>query len=151
MSEHTAATTGSPGTVPPSITRAVLVIYALVAVSALSLILTVVLGDTLTEDFEAANPGTTAPNLVIPAVVSFLLFGALFLFLGFKLKQGAGWSRIVLTVLAVLAVLAGLFTFLGSQPALFLVLSVLSLVLYVALLVLLWQKDTSGYLAAHKS
>jgi Ca2+/Na+ antiporter len=122
------------------------VIYALVALSAISVILNLVMADQMKETFEANNPGMAAPNFTLTSVITFIIFGALFLFLAFQLRKGAGWARIVLTILAVLAVLSSIFTLTQGQPAVLLILSVLSLLLYVALLFFLWRSDSSSYI-----
>jgi FtsH-binding integral membrane protein len=134
---------------PQSITRSVQVIYALVAVSLLSLILIFVMADSMVE--EAGMEGVTAGTLITTSVITFIIFGPLYLLFAVKLRQGAGWARIVLTVLSVLAVLLGLFGLFSGLPVIQLVLGVISLVLYIALLFFMWQKDASAYIASHKS
>jgi hypothetical protein len=54
-------------------------------------------------------------------------------------------------VLAVLALVFGVIGLLGEQPAIFLVLGILQMALYVALLVFMWRKESSAYIAARKA
>jgi uncharacterized membrane protein HdeD (DUF308 family) len=93
----------------------------------------------------------TAGTLITTSVITFIIFGALYLLFAVKLRQGAGWARIVLTVLSVLAVLLGLFGLFTPLPVIQLLLGIIGLVLYIALLFFMWQKDASAYLASHKS
>jgi FtsH-binding integral membrane protein len=134
---------------PESITRSVQVIYAIVALSLISLILTFFTAEDMLEAQGTEEVGTG--SVITIAVISFIIFGALYLLFAVKLRQGAGWARIVLTVLSVLAVLLGLFGLFQGQPVLSLVIGLISLVLYIALLFFMWQKDASAYLASHKS
>lgn len=89
-----------------------------------------------------------APAFVPIAVISFVLFGLIYLGLALMLQRGAGWARIVLTVLSVLALLSVPVSFLQSRPILFTVLSLLSTVLYLVLLFFMWQRQSTDYLKA---
>lgn len=149
---------------PPSIVRSVQVVYALVALSLLNLVLTIVFQDALTEAW-AKGAGTwsavldeggtqridelgVAPAFVPIAIGTFVLFGVIYLVLALMLQRGAGWARIVLTVLSVLALLGVPLSFVQNRPILFTVLSLLSAVLYLALLFFMWQRQSTDYIKA---
>lgn len=149
---------------PTSITRSVQVVYALVALSLLNLALTIVFKDALIESW-ADSTGTwgavldeggverieelgVAPAFVPIAVGSFVLFGVLFVFLALMLQRGAGWARIVLTVLAVLALLSVPLGFLQSRPISFTMISLVTAVLYLVLLFFMWQRSSTDYIKA---
>lgn len=150
---------------PPSIARSVQVVYALVALSLLNLALTIVFKDSLIESWAGSGEGLyselldeggtqrigelgVAPAFVPIAVISFILFGVIFLFLALMLQRGAGWARIVLTILSVLALLSVPIGFLQSRPILFTVISLLTAALYLVLLFFMWRRPSTDYIKA---
>ncbi len=73
----------------------------------------------------------------------------LWLWMAWKNGQGRGWARIVATVLGGLNVVMTLFSVAsGNATALAMVLGLVNLVLAVAILVLLWKKESSAFYAA---
>ena len=150
---------------PQSIRTAVNLVWALVGLSVLALVLTVVMRDQLIESWAQASGSygdmyddggadavsDYAPAFVPIAIISTIIFGGIMALLAIFLRRGAGWARIVLTVLAVLGVLGALTTFAQHRPALFLVLTVVQLALYVGLLVFLWHRDSSAYLKGRRT
>ena len=142
---------------PPSIKTAVNIVWAVVAVSVLSTILTFLYLDDLVEAAGGANLTATKENAartgaIVGAIIGFLLFGALWVLLAIFLRKGANWARIVLTVFAVLGLAFGIFgLFAGDQPAILLILSLVQLALYAALLYFMWRKESSEYLTAAKA
>jgi hypothetical protein len=131
------------------------IVWASVALSAISLILVFIYID---EMVQAVGAGLTGPQAdaartgaITGGIIGFLVFGALWVLLGIFLRKGANWARIVLTVLAVLGILFGVFGLLtgtGTQPAVLAVISVVQLVLYAALLYFMWRKESTAYLTA---
>jgi len=124
-------------------------------VVALSVITTILTFFYLDDIVEAAGVELNSPEAddartggIIGAIIGFLIFGALWILLGIFLRKGANWARIVLTVLAALGLAIGLFGLLGEQPAVFLVISIVQMALYVALLVFMWRRESSDYIAA---
>ena len=71
----------------------------------------------------------------------------LYALMAFFISRGANWARIVYTVLAALSVLGGVFG-LGSQPLLLMVLSLVSLLLTIAAVVLLFKSESSAWFKA---
>jgi hypothetical protein len=61
------------------------------------------------------------------------------------LGQGHNWARVLLSTLVVLMAIATLASLRANPPALFVVLSIASLVLDAAAAVLLWHPDTRAF------
>lgn len=136
---------------PPSVTRAILALWGLVALGCLTALLTAVFREdvmgSLRSGMSASGESSIAPPAFVPvAVVLFLTFAALVWIFVVFLRSGHSWARasIIATVvfLAVSAV-AGLRT---GLPAVFVVLAVASFVLDAAVLFFLLHRDTSAYL-----
>ena len=134
---------------PGSVTRATWVLLGLVALSALTAVLTVVMRDDLVRSWAdgRVDTGTVRPPEFVPvAIVLFFVFAALAGVLIAFLRGGHNWARLSLTGLVAfmgLATLAGLRT---NPPVLFLGLSVVSVALDLALLFFLWHRDTNAYI-----
>ncbi len=139
---------------PQSIKTAVNIVWAVVALSVIGTILVFVFLDDVVD---AGGTGLSSAQLdavrsaaIVGAIIGFLVFGVLWVVLGIFLRKGANWARIVLTVLASLGLIFGLFGLLtGSQPAILMILTVIQLGLYVALLYFMWRKESSIYLTSH--
>lgn len=151
--------------VPASVAHALRVLVAIVLVSAATALLTWVQRDEVILSWAKGNPSAQeilasggiealresaiVPKFVPLAVVSFVVFLLLAVVLAAFLVDGHGWSRLVLTLTAVFGVLVAALGLLNHLPVLLEVLSVVSMVLYVALVFFLWRKDTSDYLRVH--
>lgn len=86
-------------------------------------------------------------------VVFALIVGAvgifLWLWMAWKNGQGRSWARVVATVLAGLNVLFTLLSFLGDgQTTAGRIFSIINLLLAIAILVLIWRKESSDFYAA---
>lgn len=140
----------TPAEPPPSIKTAVNIIWALVALTVLGAVLTVAFLDDVVKaaglDLTAAEQDAARTAAIAGAVVGVLIFGGLFILLAVFLRRRANWARIVLTVLAVLGILGGLYNLATTQPAIFHILNVVELLLYAALIFFLWRRDSSDYL-----
>jgi hypothetical protein len=140
------------GEAPPSIRTSVNLVWAIVAMSVLSAVVTFIFIDdiiaTALQDQGTAgvSEGTVRASATVSAVVGVVLFGALWIVLGIFLRKGANWARIVLSILAGLGVVFGLFGLAAPQHASVLVIGVITWVLEAALLWFLWQKDSTAYL-----
>lgn len=144
-----------PATDPPSAVKtSVNIVWALVALAVLSTILSFVYLDELVATgagtgLSDAQQDAARTGGIIGAVLGFLVFGALWVALGIFLRKGANWARIVLTVLTVIGLLVGVFSLLAQdQPALLLIVGVITLALYAALLYFMWQRESTAYLTA---
>ena len=150
--------------VPTSVTHALRVLVALVLVSAVTALLTWLQRDDVILSWAKGNPSAQeilasggldalrdsaiVPKFVPLAVVSFVVFLLLATVLAAFLVDGHGWARLVLTGLALFGVLVAALGLLNHLPTLFVVLSSVSMVLYLALVFFLWRRDTSDYLRA---
>ena len=142
------------GEEPPSIRTSVNLVWAIVAMSVLSAVVTFIFIDDIiaTTLQDQGTAGVTESQLragaILSAIVGVVVFGALWVVLGIFLRRGANWARIVLSVLAGLGVVFGLFGLVAPQHASLLVIGIITWVLEAALLWFLWQKDSTAYLKA---
>ena len=140
------------GEAPPSIRTSVNLIWAIVAMSVLSAVVTFIFIDdiiaTTLQDQGAAgvSESTVRASATVSAIVGVVVFGTLWIVLGIFLRKGANWARIVLSVLAGLGVVFGLFGLVAPQHASVLVIGIITWVLEAALLWFLWQKDSTAFL-----
>jgi hypothetical protein len=151
--------------VPASVANALRVLVAIVLVSALTALLTWVQLDEVILSWAKGNPSAQeilssggldalrdsaiVPKFVPLAVVSLVVFLLLAVVLASFLLDGHAWARLVLTMVALFGVLVAALGLLNHLPTLFVVLSVVSMVLYAALVFFLWRRDTTAYLRAH--
>ncbi|KRF36242.1 hypothetical protein [Nocardioides sp. Soil805] len=150
---------------PASVDHALKVLIAIVLASAVTALMTWVQRDEVILSWAKGNPSAQeilnagglealresaiVPKFVPLAVVWFVVFLLLAMVLAAFLVDGHGWSRLVLTLMAVFGVLVAALGLLNHLPALFVALSVLTMVLNVLLVFFLWRRDTSAYLRAH--
>lgn len=91
---------------------------------------------------------------VYGALIGSLVFTLFVAFLAVRANGGAGWARIILTVVGVVNALLGLsalaVTGVAANGALVGALGLLALVLQLAGLVLLWLAPSSAFFAEHK-
>ena len=148
---------------PPSMARAIQALLGLVALGAVTVVLTVLLEDQLVTSWAEGNPslrGTLAsggldavrdgpirpPGFVPVAIVLFLVIAGLLWVLAAFLRAGHEWARISLAVLLGLTAVATLAGIRTGPPAVFVVLAVVSLVLEVLVVVYLFRRDTTAFL-----
>ncbi len=142
---------------PQSIATAVKLMYAGAALSLLASIYSLVtlgsLRDTIEESVRETDPNASQSTIDAAYAVSIgfvvvvsLISVALWLWMAWKNGQGRAWARIVATVLGALNVLVTLggLTQPGSE-GLTMILGLLTVLLGVAILVLLWKKESSQY------
>ncbi|HWL97019.1 MAG TPA: hypothetical protein VNP20_06710 [Nocardioidaceae bacterium] len=139
------------GDAPPSIRTSLNLVWAIVAMSVLSAVVTFIFfDDVLATAMEAqpagADESTVRASLTVGPLIGVVVFGALWIVLGIFLRKGANWARIVLTILAGVGVVSGLFNLVTPQHPGVLVVGIITWVLEAALLWFLWQKDSSAYL-----
>jgi hypothetical protein len=155
---------GAPAAVPPpSIQRAVLLMRVGAALSVLSILITLLTRDslksqltsTLRKSNSALTPSQvdTALSVAIGiAVVIGLVSVGLWLWMASANGKGRSWARIVATVLAALSVLSLLSSVAqGQLTTLNLLVSLVSIVLAIAIVVLLWRKESTAYYDAVKA
>jgi hypothetical protein len=136
---------------PMMVTAAVWSTGALVALSGVTAVLAILLKSELVDAWEAGRVDTGAvkvPDIVPVMVVMLVVVALLMVVLLEFFRARHGWARIALTVMVVGLALGTLSTLRIGPPAVFVVLSVISLLLDVVVLVSLWHRDTGVYLRA---
>lgn len=146
---------GTPMTRPRPVDLAIKLIWALVALSLVSALVTFFLLDTIVDQViddagltGSVDADTIRSGAVLGAVVGLVITVGLYALLAFFLGRGANWARIVYTVLAVLGIIASVVGLTSPQPALLLVISVVQLGLTAAIVFLLWQKESTAFFKA---
>jgi hypothetical protein len=137
---------------PRSIAMAINLIWAGVALSVITSILSFV---NLDEAVDTAIEGDTSGTLsessartgIVVVLLLILVIGVgIYAMLAVFLGRGKNWARIVYTVLAVIFGLLGVLGLGGDQPAISLLLTVVQLALIAATLYFLWQKESTAWL-----
>ncbi|CAN5623613.1 hypothetical protein BH23ACT6_BH23ACT6_12060 [soil metagenome] len=140
------------GPAPASVRTAVKLIWTSVALGVITTIVTFVfldgivdaaVGGTSGADRDAARTGA-----VIGAIVGLVISVALAALFAYFISKGANWARIVYTVILGLGIVLNLFGLLGEQPAILLILTVVSLALSVAIVFFLYRPDSNSYFKA---
>jgi hypothetical protein len=156
---------------PGSVTNAIRLLMGLVALSGLTVLLTILLRDDLVRSWADGNEAAReilqqggldaldqssihVPAFVPVAVVMFVVFALLVGVLVMFFRDGHDWARLSLGALVLFTAVGWLAWLRTGPPAPFVVISVLSIVLDLVLLVFLWHRDTSAFirgawLAAH--
>jgi hypothetical protein len=151
------------GEMPPDPTRpdpprpvrtAVLLMYTGAALSAVSLIVTVLSLHAIERVIRNASSTLTAQQVhndaivaVTIAVVESLIAVGLWLLMAWGNKNGQSWARIVATVLFGLNTLFLLLSFVRATVSVSLAFSVLVWLIGLGAIVLLWRKESSQYFA----
>lgn len=141
-----------PRTAPPTVRRAVVIMFVLAALSLLGLIIVVADKSALRKAIEDANTSYDSQQIndavnaaVTIAVVIGLILIVLYLLLALQVRKGKNWARIVTWVFAGLGVLGSLSTLAQPQAALSKVIAAVQLVLDVVLIVLLAMRASNEY------
>jgi uncharacterized membrane protein YhaH (DUF805 family) len=133
--------------VPTSVRAAVWLLWAVVGLSGLTALLTVVLRDELVASWrEGKSPELTPPAFVPVAITLFVVLALLGWVLVVFFRTGHDWAR---WSMAAVVVFAGFTAAIGLNrdlPTAFVVLTAVSLVVSAALLVCLFHPDTNAYL-----
>lgn len=142
------------GARPSSVDLAVKLIWASIALSLLSAVFTFVMIDSIIDQqlegagaTESVNRDTIRTAAMVGAVFGLVISVGITALLAIFIGKGANWARIVYTVLAALGVVFGVFG-LGAQPLLLTVLSLLSLLITVAVVVLLFRSESNAWFKA---
>lgn len=133
---------------PPSVLTAVKLIWVNVALSVLSTIIGFILIDDIvdaaTEDVANADADAARTAAIVGLVIGLIIGVAIAALLATFINKGANWARIVYTVLAALGIIFGLLG-IANQPALLLVVSLISLVISIAVVFLLFRPESNAY------
>jgi tryptophan-rich sensory protein len=148
---------------PPSIRNAVRLMWVGAAVSLISLVVTLATLGSLKQQIRDSvrNSGQNvkqstvdaafAGAIVFSVVIALIAIG-LWLWMAWKNGQGRQWARIVATVLGVLNVIFTLLSFVGNRATGGArILSVIDLVIAIAILVLLWRKESTDFYEARSA
>lgn len=145
---------GSPAVRPKSVDLAVKLMWAMVGLSVLGALVTLLQRDALREQLEKTGDFTTsqidtalAAGLVF-GVVFGLVFVALWALNAVFAAKGANWARIFATVLAALSILGALAAFGQEATTLSRILSLVSGAVAVGIIVMLWRKESSAFFKA---
>lgn len=147
---------------PGSVSNAIRVQWALVAVSALAALLTRLMDDQLLRTWVDSNSAAQAivgegglealensaisvPSFTPVAVVSFVVYGLLAWVLTVLFREGHGWARWSLVALAVSHLFGAFVVFRAGPPTPFVVLVVVTLLLDLALVGLLASRETGRW------
>ncbi len=136
---------------PASVTAATWLLGALIALTGVAAVLALVFEDEFVDAWAAGiEDGSTVetPSIMPVVVVMLIVVGALALVLLEFFRVRHAWARSVITSTLVLLAIGTISLLRVGPPALFVVLSVISLVLDAAVIVALWHRDTSAYLKA---
>ena len=135
---------------PGSVTVVIWLLWALVALTGLSALLSVVFKDDLVASWASStsSSGSVEPPSFVPvALTLFLVLALLAGVLVMLFREGLNWARIALTGLVVLMAVSTLARLRVHAPTLFQLLSVVALVLDVTTVAFLWHKDTRAFCA----
>jgi len=133
---------------PAAVTGATWLSIAVVAMTGLTALLTVVFKDELVDAWASGRSASSAvepPAFVPVAVTMFVVVALLSVVLVSFLREGHEWARLVMSAVVVLVGVATLAILRTGPPPLFLVVSVASLLVDAAAVVALWRRDTREF------
>jgi hypothetical protein len=139
---------------PPSVVRAVQLMYAGAVVSAISLIVGLATVSSLRSSLHKSDPSLTPTQLhnlqtvvVVGSVVIGLVSIGLWVWLALANKAGKAWARVVATVLFGLDTIFLLLGLARAGAAAGTLVSILTWLIGLGAVILLWRKDSSAYFA----
>ena len=119
----------------------------MIALTGLTALLTVVLRDQLIRTWSEGKAADLTPPAFVPvALTLFVVVAAFGWVLAVFFRNGHAWARWVLAALVVFAGFASVQGLGRDLPTTFVVLTVATMLVSVALLVFLFHKDTNAYL-----
>ena len=137
---------------PPSVVRAVQLMYAGAVVSAISLIVGLATVGSLRDSLHKSQPSLTPTqlhNLQTVVVVGSIFIGlisiGLWIWMALMNKAGKSWARIVATVLFGLDTLFLLLGVARAGAAAGTLVSILTWLIGLGAIILLWRKDSTTY------
>jgi len=143
---------------PTPVLQAVKLMYAGAAVSAISLIVTLLTIGSLKTAIHNADPSLSATKLhsaEVAAVAVAVIFGligiGLWLWMAYANKAGKNWARITATVFFGLDTLSVLTSFRQAEPVLSRVVTLVIWLIGLGAIVLLYQRESSAYFTASKT
>lgn len=101
-----------------------------------------------TGGLDAVRAGDIAPPAFVPvAVVMFLVMASLLWVLAAFVRLGYGWARVTTSATLLFMMVATVAGLLTEPPVVFVVLAAVSFAPEMAVLVLMWHRDTSAWMA----
>ena len=132
---------------PSSVRAAVLLLWALVLLSGLTMVLSVVLRDELIATWREGKSTELDPPAFVPvAITMFVVVALLAWVLAVMFRSGHGWARWSIAAVALLTGFSSAIGLLRDLPTVFVVLSVVTLLVDLALLAALFHPRTGDYL-----
>jgi hypothetical protein len=132
---------------PTPVRLAAALVWAVIALSGLTALLTVVLRDQLVDSWAVGKPADLEPPAFVPvAITMFVVLALLGWVLVVFFRIGHGWARWAIAALVVFSAFVSLIGLGRDLPTAFVLLTVVSLVLDAVALVLLFHRDTTAYL-----
>lgn len=141
----------------PSVRTAVLLMYGLLAVIAVRALLSLVAHDALLDafaesrnrdrssEFDRLAVDSAAPKYTSIALGSLVLFGILLTVTAIFVRRGAGWARVVATVVAALNLLNVVVVLAQPAPVWYKLLGLAVSVLALGIIVLLYRPDANEF------
>ena len=134
---------------PASVAAAVWLTWALVVLSGVIAILSLVFKSELTDAWASGrvDSGSVEPPAIVPVVVVMLIVVALLAIVLLEFfRSRHSWARTWLTVTVVLLALSTVATLRIGPPTLFVLLSIVGLVLQAGVVGALWHRGTTAFL-----
>ena len=133
--------------VPSSVRIACRLVWTVIALTGLTALLTIVLHDQLVSTWSKGKSADLTPPAFVPvALTLFVVVAAFGWVLVVFFRNGHAWARWVLAALVLFAGFASVQGLDRDLPTTFVVLTVVTRLVSVALLVFLFHKDTNAYL-----
>lgn len=135
---------------PRAVTVAMWLLVAMVALSGATAFLTLVFEDELVDAWAEGRTdvGSVEPPAFVPvAITLFVVVALLVVVLLMFFRERHNWSRVLLSALVAMMVVATLAGLRTNPPPLFLALALVSLVVDLAAIGALWHKDTRAYVS----
>jgi hypothetical protein len=133
---------------PRAVIAAIWLTVGVMVINGVTALLTLLLQQELVDDWasERSDASAVEPPAFAPvAITMFVVVAALTLVLLVFFREGHEWAQILLSAIAVLLAVATIAVLRTSPPAVFLLLSAISLVVDVAAAIALWHPETRAF------
>jgi hypothetical protein len=133
---------------PRAATAAIWLTVGVMVINGVTALLTLVLEQQLVDDWASERTDASAvepPAFAPVAITMFVVVAVLTLVLLMFFREGHEWSRILLSAISVLLAVATIAALRSTPPAVFLLLSAISLVVDVAAAITLWHPETRTF------
>jgi len=141
----------SPPGPPRPVRIAVMLMYAGAALSAINLLVTLVIFDTIERAFQDSSAAVTpwaAHAFAVGAIVLAVVETGLWLLMAYANNLGRVWARISATILFALDTLLLLYAFARASISTSQLFAVVVWLVGLSAIVLLWRRESAGFFAA---